>query len=122
MLYADRHRRAVAALCRERNLVMASHDDGEEAHVEEAIGLGINISEFPTTLRAAKHAGVKGMTTVMGAPNVVRNGSHTGNVSASLLARDGVLDALSSDTMSRQACCTARSCCTQERASIWPPP
>ena len=33
----------------------------------------------------------------MGAPNVVRGGSHSGNVSAAELAREGLLDALSSD-------------------------
>ena len=34
---------------------------------------------------------------VMGAPNLVLGGSHSGNVSAQQLARHGLLDALSSD-------------------------
>lgn len=33
----------------------------------------------------------------MGAPNVVRGGSHSGSVAAEALAREGVLDILSSD-------------------------
>lgn len=76
---------------------VASHDDTTEAHVAEAIADGISISEFPTTMLAAGAAKAAGMTTVMGAPNVVRGGSHSGNVSALELASAGLLDALSSD-------------------------
>ncbi len=76
---------------------VASHDDTTEAHVAEAIADGIAISEFPTTMLAAEAAKAAGMTTVMGAPNVVRGGSHSGNVSALELASAGLLDALSSD-------------------------
>lgn len=68
-------------------------------HVEEAISDGISISEFPTTLGAAGHAHDRGMKVVMGAPNVVRGSSHSGNVSAIELARRGFLDGLSSDYM-----------------------
>ena len=53
--------------------------------------------EFPTTLAAARAAHEHGLLTVMGAPNVVRGGSHSGNVAAAELARDGLLDILSSD-------------------------
>ena len=38
-----------------------------------------------------------GLGVLMGAPNVMRGGSHSGNVSACALAEDGVLDILSSD-------------------------
>jgi len=55
------------------------------------------MSEFPTTLAAARHARQLGLATVAGAPNVVRGGSHSGNVPAIELAREGLLDALSSD-------------------------
>src|SRR5699024_10381815 len=58
---------------------------------------GIRIAEFPTTPAAARRAREHGMTTVLGAPNVVRGGSHSGNVSALELARDGLVDSLSSD-------------------------
>ncbi len=55
------------------------------------------LSEFPTTLAAAQAARERGIATIMGAPNVVRGGSHSGNVSALALAQQGLLDILSSD-------------------------
>jgi alpha-D-ribose 1-methylphosphonate 5-triphosphate diphosphatase len=95
--YAAPHRAWFAGFARERGVALATHDDTTLAHVDEAIGLGAAMSEFPTTLAAARHARQKGLSTVAGAPNVVRGGSHSGNVSALELARAGVLDALSSD-------------------------
>lgn len=97
VIYSEKHRRAIAAACVERNIVTASHDDATEEHVDEAYELGLTISEFPTTIEAARHARKKGLTNIMGGPNVVRGGSHSGNVSAGELAEAGVLDALSSD-------------------------
>ena len=66
-------------------------------HVEEALGNGIAISEFPTTMEAARHASENGMLVLMGAPNVVRGGSHSGNISALEIAQAGYLGSLSSD-------------------------
>jgi alpha-D-ribose 1-methylphosphonate 5-triphosphate diphosphatase len=77
--------------------VRASHDDTTPDHVAEAQTLGVTVSEFPTTLAAARAAREHGMRTIMGAPNLVLGGSHSGNVSAAELARAGLLDALSSD-------------------------
>ena len=57
----------------------------------------MTISEFPTTLDAAKAAKRAGLAVTMGAPNLVRGGSHSGNVSAMEVAADGCLDCLSSD-------------------------
>jgi alpha-D-ribose 1-methylphosphonate 5-triphosphate diphosphatase len=91
------HRRSVIALARSHGTVLASHDDTTRGHVEEAVADGIAISEFPTSLGAAGHAHKRGMKVVMGAPNVVRGSSHSGNVSAIDLARRGFLDGLSSD-------------------------
>jgi alpha-D-ribose 1-methylphosphonate 5-triphosphate diphosphatase len=95
--HADVHRRSVVALALHHGTVMASHDDTTREHVEEAVAEGIAISEFPTSLDAAGHAHERGMKVVMGAPNVVRGGSHSGNVSALDLADRGFLDGLSSD-------------------------
>lgn len=95
--YADLHRRTLAEACRERGIPTAAHDDATLAHVEESADLGIVISEFPTTMEAAEAARERGMTTIMGAPNVVRGGSHSGNIAAHALAEEGLLDALSSD-------------------------
>ena len=65
--------------------------------MEEALSNGISISEFPTTTEAACCASENGMLVMMGAPNVVRGGSHSGNASALDVAKEGHLGALSSD-------------------------
>jgi alpha-D-ribose 1-methylphosphonate 5-triphosphate diphosphatase len=95
--YAASNRREVVNYACARGLVLASHDDTLPEHVFEARGDGVSISEFPTRIDAAKAARCNEMSIVMGAPNVVRGGSHSGNVAAIDLARSGLLDALSSD-------------------------
>jgi alpha-D-ribose 1-methylphosphonate 5-triphosphate diphosphatase len=94
---APQNRIDLAGRARTRGLAIASHDDETEQHVEEAAALGITVSEFPTTLAAARLAHDKGMKIVMGAPNLMRGGSHSGNVSAAELAAEGLLDNLASD-------------------------
>ena len=76
---------------------MASHDDTTVADVDQGLEAGIKISEFPCSMEAAVHAHIHGMSTIGGAPNIVRGGSHSGNVAMIELARAGVLNALSSD-------------------------
>ncbi|MCV2367598.1 alpha-D-ribose 1-methylphosphonate 5-triphosphate diphosphatase [Roseateles oligotrophus] len=95
--HAEPNRAWFADFARTHSVALATHDDTTLAHVDEALGLGAGMSEFPTTLAAAQHAHGLGLCTVAGAPNVLRGGSHSGNVSALDLARAGVLDALSSD-------------------------
>lgn len=95
--YAIPHRKAILERCRELGVPAASHDDTSPDHVDEAFGEGISITEFPTTLKAAERARELGLKSVMGAPNIVRGGSHSGNVSALLLGEHGLLDCLSSD-------------------------
>ena len=94
---ADRNRLGLLDLCRSRHIPLASHDDTVPEHVTEAVANGFVISEFPTTQQAARAAREHGLGIVMGAPNLVRGGSHSGNVSALGLARDDLLDCLSSD-------------------------
>ncbi|CAN1505156.1 COG3454 Metal-dependent hydrolase involved in phosphonate metabolism [Rhabdaerophilaceae bacterium] len=95
--YGEANRRAVVELCHAHGIAIASHDDTTIAHVDESIRDGMHIAEFPTTTEAALASHKAGMKVMMGAPNVVRGGSHSGNVSAKALAEDGILDALSSD-------------------------
>ncbi|WP_425914286.1 alpha-D-ribose 1-methylphosphonate 5-triphosphate diphosphatase [Pseudomonas sp. GWSMS-1] len=95
--FSDRHRRAIVEDCHARGLSVASHDDATLAHVQESAGYGMSIAEFPTTLEAAKASHELGLKVLMGAPNIVRGGSHSGNIAAAELARHGVLDILSSD-------------------------
>jgi alpha-D-ribose 1-methylphosphonate 5-triphosphate diphosphatase len=95
--YSPVNRAAISAACQARGIVLASHDDATVAHVEEAVAQGIRVAEFPTTRAAAKASREAGLGVLMGAPNVMRGGSHSGNVSARALAEDGLLDILSSD-------------------------
>lgn len=92
-----RHRAALVDLARTRRIAIASHDDTTLEHVEESVADGVAIAEFPTTAEAASASHAAGVAVLMGAPNVVRGGSHSGNVAAEVLAREGVLDILSSD-------------------------
>jgi len=92
-----RMRPIVVEMFRSRSIPLASHDDTTVAHVEEGFAEGVVISEFPTTVEAAIAAKKRGLTTIAGAPNVVRGGSHSGGVSVAELAEAGVLDGLSSD-------------------------
>jgi alpha-D-ribose 1-methylphosphonate 5-triphosphate diphosphatase len=78
-------------------VVLASHDDRTQEEIDENHRDGIRISEFPTTKLAAVAAQACGMQVIAGAPNIVRGGSHSGNVSAADLVREGAVDAFASD-------------------------
>lgn len=95
--WSDVHRRYIAERCLERGVPMASHDDATPEHVDEALSYEVNIAEFPTTFEAASLSHEKQLKVLMGAPNLIRGYSHSGNVAARELAEHGVLDILSSD-------------------------
>ena len=95
--YSDGHRRAIAGLAAERGIPLAAHDDATPEHVAESVALGARIAEFPTTVPAASAAVEHGQQIVMGAPNIVRGGSQSGNVAATELLGLGLLHILSSD-------------------------
>ena len=89
--------RRLGALAQERGIRLATHDDASPDHVDFALDLGAGFSEFPTTLAAAARAKARGLPVLMGTPNLMRGGSHAGNVAAGELARAGLLDLLASD-------------------------
>ena len=91
------NRRALLARVAGLDVAVASHDDQTEAEVAQNQADGIRISEFPVTLAAARAAKAHGMQVIAGAPNIVRGGSHSGNVAASDLIQAGAVDALASD-------------------------
>lgn len=95
--HAVAHRRALVELAKAHDKKLASHDDTTLAQVEESVRDGVVLAEFPTTNEAAVASHKAGVAVMMGAPNLVRGGSHSGNVSAKELAEAGVLDILSSD-------------------------
>ncbi len=95
--YAAQHRSALVARCAALGIPVASHDDTVVEHVQQSAAEGVAMAEFPTTRAAAQAAREHGIATIMGAPNVVRGGSHSGNISALELAHADLLDILSSD-------------------------
>ena len=95
--HGPKNRDGIAAVAREAGLSLATHDDARPEHVDIALGLGASFTEFPTTLDAARHAKARGLPVMMGSPNLMRGGSHSGNVSAGALLQAGLLDLLASD-------------------------
>lgn len=82
---------------RHRDLPIASHDDETAEEVRRNLADGITISEFPVTMEAAEAARDAQVDVIAGAPNIVRGGSHSGNVSAADLVRAGAAHAYASD-------------------------
>ncbi len=95
--YAQKHRKEIVRISKERNLPLASHDDTTAEHVAQAASEGVVLCEFPTTLEAALAARRFGLHILMGAPNLILGGSHSGNASAREFGKRGLLDILSSD-------------------------
>ncbi len=95
--HAVTNMREIVALAQQYGIPLASHDDTTEENVADAVRDGVAVAEFPTTVEAARALHEAGIDILMGAPNVVRGGSHSGNIAAVDLAREGLLDILSSD-------------------------
>jgi alpha-D-ribose 1-methylphosphonate 5-triphosphate diphosphatase len=95
--YAEINLRQIVSLAHAHGIPLASHDDTTPANVADAVRDKVAVAEFPTTLEAAQGLHKAGIGILMGAPNVVRGGSHSGNIAAVDLAREGLLDILSSD-------------------------
>ena len=95
--WRSHNRRVVLEKMAGRTIALASHDDRTIEDVAENAADGIRISEFPVTMAAAQSAQSYGMQTIAGAPNVVRGGSHSGNVAVADLLRARAVDAFASD-------------------------
>jgi alpha-D-ribose 1-methylphosphonate 5-triphosphate diphosphatase len=95
--HAEANRGLVLELTRRRHLPLASHDDRLADEVLRNHADGIAISEFPVSMEAARTAAAHGIRAIAGAPNIVRGGSHSGNVSALELVREKLVCALASD-------------------------
>jgi len=89
--------KALTAQAREHGIAVASHDDDSAESVRRSLDFGATVSEFPLSLETASYAHARGMGVCIGAPNVVRGGSHDGNLKASEAVREGVADILCSD-------------------------
>ena len=93
----DLHEAAAVAAALRYGAVLASHDDTTEDQVAQSARQGAHFAEFPTTVEAARACRAQGIKVMMGAPNLIRGGSHSGNVAAADLAAAGLLDVVSSD-------------------------
>lgn len=91
----------VVAATHAHALPLMSHDDRTPDHVDQARAEGVTISEFPTTLEAARTARAYGQAIVAGAPNYLRGGSQSGNVALRALLEEGLVDVLASDYIPR---------------------
>ncbi|MDC0738683.1 alpha-D-ribose 1-methylphosphonate 5-triphosphate diphosphatase [Cognatishimia sp. SS12] len=95
--FGDLHESKTVTEAARFGAVLASHDDTTSAQVAVSAAHGIRLAEFPTTIEAAEACRDAGIAIMMGAPNIIRGGSHSGNVSALELADLGLLDIVSSD-------------------------
>jgi alpha-D-ribose 1-methylphosphonate 5-triphosphate diphosphatase len=93
----ETQRRWLLDRVRHRHLALASHDDDSAEGVARNAADGIMISEFPVVMEAALEARRIGVEVIAGAPNIVRGGSHSGNVAAADLVKAGAVDVLASD-------------------------
>ena len=91
------HEAAAVAAARRYGAVLASHDDTTAPQVAQSANHGMQFAEFPTTVEAAQACRDLGIKVMMGAPNLIRGGSHSGNVAAHDLAKANLLDIVSSD-------------------------
>lgn len=88
---------ALSQLAHSRNIAVASHDDDSAERVATMNDIGADISEFPINLEAAKAAKAANMSTVFGAPNILRGGSQSGSMKAIEAIQNGVADCLCAD-------------------------
>ena len=92
-----KHEAGAVTEARRYGAVLASHDDTTPEQVETSKANGVQFAEFPTTRIAAQACRENGIAVMMGAPNIIRGASHSGNVSACELAEANLLDIVSSD-------------------------
>ena len=85
------------SLCKSRRLSVASHDDDSQEKVSWAKQRGVSLSEFPVSREAVEAAIREGIAVGFGAPNIVRGGSWSNNISAREMLSLGYGDILLSD-------------------------
>lgn len=89
--------RKLGGLAREKGISVASHDDDSPERVGESMKFGVSVCEFPINLETAEHAAKRGLHVCVGAPNIVRGGSHDHNLRAIDAIRSGAADIVCSD-------------------------
>jgi alpha-D-ribose 1-methylphosphonate 5-triphosphate diphosphatase len=97
--HATSNYRDLVALARRHGARLASHDDTTLEHVAQSVADRVAIARVSDHARGRARFTRAGIAVLMGAPNLVRGSSHSGNVGTAELARAGLLDVLSSDYM-----------------------
>lgn len=87
----------LAKAAHKAGISVASHDDDSPVRVATMSGIGADISEFPITMAAAQSAKAVGMSTIYGAPNIIRGMSQSGSMRAIDAIKEGVADCLCAD-------------------------
>ncbi|MGK7953764.1 MAG: alpha-D-ribose 1-methylphosphonate 5-triphosphate diphosphatase [Crocosphaera sp.] len=87
----------IVTLAHDHHIPLASHDDDTEAKVQLSAKWGVSIAEFPANVDIAVKSREYGASVLMGAPNLIRGGSHVGWMSVEIAAKEGVVDCLCSD-------------------------
>lgn len=95
--FGAKHEAGTVSAAKRLGAVLASHDDTTAEQVATSAKNGVGFAEFPTTVEAAKACRAHDIVVMMGAPNLIRGGSHSGNVAAETLAKADLLDVVSSD-------------------------
>ncbi len=95
--FGEKHEAGAVIEAARLGAALASHDDTTARHVEKSSENGVAFAEFPTTFEAAEACRTRNIAVMMGAPNLIRGGSHSGNVAAEDLAKADLLEIVSSD-------------------------
>ncbi len=95
--FGEKHEAGAVIEAARLGAALASHDDTTAQHVEKSSENGVTFAEFPTTFEAAEACRTRNIAVMMGAPNLIRGGSHSGNVAAEDLAKADLLEIVSSD-------------------------
>ncbi len=95
--FGEKHEAGAVVEAGRLGATLASHDDTTAQHVAKSAQNGVGFAEFPTTFEAAEACRANNIAVMMGGPNLIRGGSHSGNVAAEELAKADLLDIVSSD-------------------------
>ncbi len=95
--FGEKHEAGAVIEAARLGAALASHDDTTARHVKKSSENGVAFAEFPTTFEAAEACRTRNIAVMMGAPNLIRGGSHSGNVAAEDLAKADLLEIVSSD-------------------------
>lgn len=87
----------LAAAAQKLGVICFAHDEETVAARRENRSMGITVSEFPLAEETARDAVNAGEHTILGAPNVMRGGSHVGAMDAGPAVKAGLCTVLASD-------------------------